>query len=384
MIERVYLDNLWTFVNFEWRPGSLAILMGANGSGKTNLAVALRDVQAFLLGQASTVDAFDEHTRTRWEKQRREQTIEIDVRDDGGSYRYRLVVEHHAPGKNRIASETLHHDDRLLIEFVGGELRLFRDDGSAGPRLQAKETRSAVGAIEPGDDDRRLAWFKEWILKLWLVEPDPRAMSARVERKAAGWLAPDLANFGAWYLKTLSAKPGSIFKATAALGTVLPGFLDLHDEAGYLHARFGDDSASDSFRFDELSEGQRMLIALYVLRYAVAGPRKTLLIDEPDNYVSLREIQPWVTEMTDLALAKGGPQILDHQPPPGDPRSPRQGLRLALLPGRHRADPRRAFPARRRDGPGRDRRARVGRCLKACRPSCSAKACRTGSSCAGC
>jgi len=316
VIERVYLDNLWTFVNFEWRPGSLAILMGANGSGKTGLADALRGLQAFLLGQESSIDAFDETTRTRWEKQRREQTIEVDVRGNGGTYRYRLVVEHHAPGKNRVASESLHHDDRLLVEFVGGELRLFRDDGSAGPRFQAKETRSGVGAIEPGNDDCRLTWFKEWILKLWFVQPDPRAMDARVERKVAGWLAPDLANFGAWYLKTLSTKPGSMFKATAALGAVLPGFLDLHDEAGYLHAHFGDDAASESFRFDELSDGQRMLIALYVLRYAVAGPGKTLLLDEPDNYVSLREIQPWVTEMMDLALAKGGPQIwiISHHP----------------------------------------------------------------------
>ena len=316
MIERVYLDNLWTFVNFEWRPGSLAILMGANASGKTALAEALRELQAFLLGEASSVDAFGETTRTRWEKQRREQTLELDVRGNGGSYRYRLVVEHREAGKNRVASESLHHDDRPLVEFVGGELRLFRDDGSAGPRFQARETRSGVGAVEPGDGDRLLTWFKEWILKLWLLRPDPRAMSARVERKAAGWLAPDLANFGAWYLKTLSAKPGSMFKATAVLGKVLPGFLELHEDGGYLHARFGDDAASESFRFDELSDGQRMLIALYVLRYAVAGPGKTLMIDEPDNYVSLREIQPWLTEMTDLATSKGGPQIwiISHHP----------------------------------------------------------------------
>jgi len=97
---------------------------------------------------------------------------------------------------------------------------------------------------------------------------------------------------------------------------VLPGFLELHEHNGYLHARFGDESANQSFRFDELSDGQRALIALYVLRWAVAGPGKTLVLDEPDNYVSLREIQPWLTEMTDLALGKGGPQlwIISHHP----------------------------------------------------------------------
>ncbi|WP_437819787.1 AAA family ATPase [Sorangium sp. So ce1078] len=317
MIERVYLDNIRTFVNFEWRPGPLAILLGANGAGKTALLDTLRGLQAFLLGESSSVEALDETSRTRWD-QRREQTLELDVRGNGGLYRYRLVVEHleREPGKNRVTSESLHHDGKLLVEFVGGELRLFRDDGSAGPHFKAKETRSGVGAVEPGDDGRRLMWFKQWAAQIWLLRPDPRAMSARVERAAAEWLAADLSNFAAWYLRSLAAKPGSMFKASAALGKVLPGFLELHEHLGHLQARFGDDAASVSFRFDELSDGQRALIALYVLRHAVAGPGKALAIDEPDNYVSLREIQPWLTEMTDLALGKSGPQIwmISHHP----------------------------------------------------------------------
>jgi predicted ATPase len=317
VIERVYLDNIRTFVNFEWRPGPLAILLGPNGAGKTALLDALRSAQALLAGDASSTEAFPETSRTRWDR-RREQTIELHVRGNGGVYRYRLTIEHdeREPGKNRVSLETLHYDGKLLVELAGGELQLFRDDGSAGSRLKVKETRSGVGAVEPADDNRLLAWFKEWIWELWLLRPDPRAMSARVRRARADWLAPDLSNFGAWYLRRLALKPGSIFKATGALGKVLPGFLELHERFGDLYARFGDDAASESFSFDELSDGQRALIALYVLRHAVAGPGKTLVIDEPDNYVSLREIQPWLTEIMDLALATNGPQVwlISHHP----------------------------------------------------------------------
>jgi predicted ATPase len=317
VIERVYLDNIRTFVNFEWRPGPLAILLGANGTGKTALLDGLRQVQAFLRGEASSVEAFGDDSRTRWDK-RREQTIELDVRGNGGLYRYRLVLEHHEreAGKTWIASESLRFGDKLLVEFEGGELRLFRDDGGAGTRFKAKVTRSGVGAVEPGSDNQLLAWFHQWLLKLWLLRPDPRAMVARAKSADADWLTYELCNFGAWYLRYLTVKPGSMFKATAAIGKVLPGFLELHEQQGLLYARFGDDSASETFRFDELSDGQRALIALYVLRHAVAGPGKTLVIDEPDNYVSLREIQPWLTEMTDLALSKGGPQvwIISHHP----------------------------------------------------------------------
>jgi predicted ATPase len=317
VIERVYLDNIRTFVNFEWRPGSLAILLGPNGAGKTALLDALHELQHLLLGEASSAEAFDEMSVTRWDR-RREQTIELDVRGHGGLYRYRLVIEHdeRQPGKNRIASERLRYDDRSLLELEGGELRLFRDDGRTGPRLKARANRSGIGAIEPGDEAGLLAWFQDWLLHLWALRPDPRAMNERVERMAADWLDRDLSNFGAWYLRSLATKPGSMFKAMADLGAVLPGFLELHERSGYLYARFGDDSASASFRFDELSDGQRALIALYVVRHVVAEPGNTLVVDEPDNYVSLREIQPWLTEMTDLALAKDGPQvwIISHHP----------------------------------------------------------------------
>lgn len=318
MIERVYLDNIWSHVNFEWKPGSLAILMGANGAGKTSLLDALKNLQSFVLGEMSSIEAFDRSSRTRWEKQRREQTIELDVRGNGGLYRYRVVVEHDARtlGKNRVAFETLRFDDKPLVEFVDGKLSVFSDDGSRSAHFPAKATRSAVGAIDASGDDRFLLWFKEWLLHLWLLKPDPRAMNPQLEPGKEVWLEANLSNFASFYLRNLATKPGSMFKATAALGKVLPGFLELHEEQGYLHARFGDDSASETYRFDELSDGQRALIALYVLRHAVAGPGKTLVIDEPDNYISLREIQPWLMEVTDLALTTGGPQvwIISHHP----------------------------------------------------------------------
>jgi hypothetical protein len=292
--------------------------MGSNGSGKSNLVNSLNYVQKFVMGNWSSIKAFGASTRTRWEKQRREQTIELDVRGNGGLYRYRLVIEHdeREPGKNRISSESLRHEDKPIVEFVNGEIRIFREDGTVGPQFPAKSTRSAIGALDPGTGDRLLTWFKEWISNVWLLNPDPRDMSAQIEPGNDGWLVSNLANFASWYLRSLTIRPALIFKATAALEKVLPGFLELRAEQGYLCARFGDDSTSETYRFDELSDGQRALIALYVVRHALVGPGNTLVIDEPENYVSLREIQPWLTEMTDLALSTGGPQIwiISHHP----------------------------------------------------------------------
>ncbi len=45
-----------------------------------------------------------------------------------------------------------------------------------------------------------------------------------------------------------------------------------------------------------------MLIALYTLLYAVCTDRNrkyTLCLDEPENFLALQEIQPWLTELYD-------------------------------------------------------------------------------------
>lgn len=316
MIERIYLDNIRTFENFEWRPGPLALLLGDNGSGKTALLDTLRGLQAFLMGDASSHESFGESTLTRW-SQRREQVVELDLRDNDALYHYRVVIEHpdDESGASRVRSEELTCDGRRLVELGNGLLRVHRGEGDA-PYFQFKTTRSGIGAVEPMKTDRQLIWFKQWVARLWLLRPDPRAMSARLEATGADWLAPDLANFGSWYLRQLGGRPQAIFRAMEALGKVLGGFIELHERDGHLFARFGDEKVSSSFRLDELSDGQRALIALYVLRYVVVGPGRTLLADEPDNYVALREIQPWLSELTELALTRGGPQVwlISHHP----------------------------------------------------------------------
>jgi len=49
-----------------------------------------------------------------------------------------------------------------------------------------------------------------------------------------------------------------------------------------------------SFAISELSEGQRCLLVLYMILSFVIARGDTVFIDEPDNFIALREIQPWL------------------------------------------------------------------------------------------
>jgi predicted ATPase len=59
---------------------------------------------------------------------------------------------------------------------------------------------------------------------------------------------------------------------------------------------------NSQYRFHELSDGQRTLVVLYALIHFTRGQDFTLCIDEPENFVSLPEIQPWLNTLYDFCL----------------------------------------------------------------------------------
>ena len=113
------------------------------------------------------------------------------------------------------------------------------------------------------------------------------------------------------------------------LKEVLPGFDSLSmvesgESARVLKAAFhslAGDQRLNRYSFGQLSDGQRFLVALYSLLHLVEddrlaeGHRRSLFIDEPDNYLSLREVQPWLAQVVDAcgeALEQA--VIISHHP----------------------------------------------------------------------
>ena len=114
-----------------------------------------------------------------------------------------------------------------------------------------------------------------------------------------------LENYTSWY-RYISQDQGLTFELISALKSVLEGFDYFRFEAyGEKHRLLKiyfrhDADISIGYTYNELSDGQRMLIALYSLLYAArANPEfdYTLLIDEPGNFLALPEIQPWLSEL---------------------------------------------------------------------------------------
>ena len=325
MINHLYIDNYRCFTNFEWKPGVLSLLLGDNGSGKSSLFDIVETVRDFVNRVTKTEDAFPENTLTAWDK-RQEQTFEIGISGDDGQYTYRLVIEHNLDLKrNRVKYENLIYNEIVLCKFENKEVHLYRDDGSKGPVFPRDWSYSAIGTIPESRDNQRLTWFRKRLERVYVLSPVPSAMVETSERED---IFPDrqLPNYVSWlrYLSNDLAFPNRLVEQ---LRNVLDGFESMQfqpvsETAKALRFVFDYSESNGSrskqafpVRFDRLSDGQRCLAALYTGLLVAEDAECSFLWDEPDNYVSLREIQPWLTGVRDLAEEKGRQCILiSHHP----------------------------------------------------------------------
>ncbi|MEW5723463.1 MAG: ATP-binding protein [Thermodesulfobacteriota bacterium] len=320
MLKRLYANNYRCLVNFEINFNELTLLVGPNGGGKSTLFDLLFGIRRLLVDNARIGEVFPPDDFTAWVKQN-EQSFELDVQGESGLFSYKLVIGYTPDRrKQRIELERLHHEGQPLFEFAKGDVQLHHDDHTPGPKYPFDWTISALATIIPRPDNKKLTWFKNWIAKLFIVSLDPKAMTSETEEESA-WFDQDGANFASWYRFISQEHQDKVFQLTEQLRDTIPGFhaLKLEQAGNYriLKAGFsGDENATPIyFDFEKLSDGQRVMIVLYALLLGLRDLGHTVFMDEPDNYLALPEIQPWLMELYDVC-GEGFPQavLISHHP----------------------------------------------------------------------
>jgi predicted ATPase len=324
MLTRLYVDNFRALVNNELRLARRSLLMGPNGTGKSTFGDVLIALQLALFGRGKTDDVFSAGTLTRWQNVPR-QRFEIGATGPDGEYQFELVVDHRSTAsadqpRTRIVRETLTIHSRPLFHFQDGVVRLYRDDHSAGPEYPFDWTRSALGTIAPRHDNQKLTWFLRWFQGLTVLRPNPPQMEDLVERDDF-MLVVSAQNFAAWYHAASSGDKRRDRLLHDSLADILPGFDALNFESAgpnrwLLRADFSLPAEKPMpLRLAELSDGQRALILLYAVLYFLLHAGRTVFLDEPDNYLALEEIQPWLLSATDIVDGGAGQLVLvSHHP----------------------------------------------------------------------
>ena len=333
MIRRFYADNFRCLVNFELELEELNVFLGANGTGKSSVFDVLWKIQRLVYRGRKVDEVFRRRDLSHlYAGNHRNdvgdhmsggvrQKIELDLDIGGHSYRYRLSIGHREPGKMRIDKEILLCDERPLFEFRIGEAQLYRDDWSKGPKYPFDWMQSGLAALHERPENQKLSRFKRELAMWTIVRPCPPIFEeeARTEDE---FLTKAMTNFVAWYRRISPERLGAAVDLLGDLRDVLPSFESLSliatgEDARALEAVFKRPHERSRYRLGQLSDGQRALIALYSLLHFCdgGGGRASLFIDEPDNYISLREVQPWVAALSE-ALGDTLEQavIISHHP----------------------------------------------------------------------
>lgn len=319
MLKRIFADNFRALVNFEFRPGPLSLLLGGNGSGKTSVFDVLGNLRDLIVIGRPASELFS-HSRTRWDT-RDVQRFELDVQNMDGTYHYVLEIEHpeETQGKPFIHLETVTLDGSVLYQLSAGEVQLNREDG--GVLFPFRSDQSFLPNLDlPGARSlARLARFKQLIARVSLVQPNPFSVeSTSIQDQAS--LARNGSNFASFFSHLNSERPEVRTELENRLSEALPGFRNLLfrriGDAKQLLAAFSDaKNLSVDYNFSELSEGQRVLAILYAAVCGLAHEGEVLCFDEPDNFVALAEIQPWLQVLRDTLEARGGQaMIISHHP----------------------------------------------------------------------
>ena len=304
MLKRLYIDNYKCLTNFEIRFEELTLLLGPNGCGKSAIFEVVGKLRDFIRGDARVGELFPSTDLTHWST-KPEQHFELEIDISGGRCLYRLVIEHKPEIRfARVMREELLFDDKPLFVFENGNVQLYRDDHSEGPRYSFDWMRSGLAPVAERADYTRLCLFRDQVRRFVTLSLEPKRMRSGSDfdadmRSSGG------ENFVSWYQGRLQEDPRRILDAMDQLSVVLPGFVDLRlvqkgSDYRELQVEFSSVPVESSsiYRFDQLSDGQRALIVLYLLLFADDTGR-TLFLDEPDNYVTLPELQPWFAELED-------------------------------------------------------------------------------------
>jgi predicted ATPase len=322
MLKRIYLDNYKCFTAFTIEFGQLNLLLGKNGTGKSSVLDFLRNLQAFITDRQPLQTVFPESTMTKWDN-RDMQQLELFTEMRGIEFSYKLRVKHdkEASGKSLILREELAANDETVFEFAEGRIRFRQSDGTWQSNIPADVRYSGIATLAPTNASMELSGFLRQIEDQRIIRRlDPFEM--KTESTGHSWnITGSSRQFSDWYASLALERYLTVQKVTEMLKEVLQGFQYLGVQSTgegrrSLVAAFRHGTAADeiTYKLYELSEGQRQLIFLYTLLATSAdGPTA---IDEPENFVSMQEIQPLILSIMDSLDDESDSQwiIISHHP----------------------------------------------------------------------
>lgn len=324
MITRLYVHNFRCLVAFKTEFECFGVLCGPNGAGKSSVFDALRFIRNLATGDATFGGNREQDVSrlefTNWLKSD-VQEFEIGVTCDKLKFEYVLHIQQVSDSEiPRIVKEQATCDGRPLFERDLKGVKIKRRDGTQAAFFPLDWHQTALASIQPEGHLNELERLQLAMENLHIIRPNPRGMERESKAESK---RPDLpfTALTSWY-RSLSQDLEWAIALRDLLQEVWPDFrtlklVDVGLNTKALQLRFSGTQKEDmgDLFFEQLSDGEKSLIGLYIVRAALAtGAAQTVFIDEPDNYVGLPELQPWVLSLRELLDENHQAILISHHP----------------------------------------------------------------------
>ena len=299
--------------------GSTSLLLGLNGSGKSSIFQVLRKLNGFVALQMPTRDLFFAFEATRWSHSK-DQKFGVDFEYQNHHYQYQLVIQFDRNEIPSVHSEILRVNGEQIVKFANEKVELAGESP-----YPLEPNRSAISSIPDSYGLDHLKTFRQLLHRILVVQVVPPAMEGTSSEETV-YLWPDARNWVSWY-RFSSQDQSYIIELKDYLASIFPGFSHFQfvdiglDSTGknskglLLNFVTPQDASKTGYTFAELSDGQRALIALYAILVHARREGYVLCLDEPENFLTLAEIQPWLVELYD-SCSEGKLQaiLISHHP----------------------------------------------------------------------
>ena len=228
MLNRIYIDNFRSLVNFEISFDSINLFLGANGSGKSTVFDAINRVKDLISGVFKAESLFYTFDCCRWQISK-VHSFEIEIDGNGGKYKYELSINYNEQQKAFIAHEQLLFNNQPLLKFELGSAYIYDDNHVEISRISYFDSsQSFLSLLPPTNTNKKLTWFRTRILRLIVIQITPSLMNGTSEQEHS-YIHPRMENYVSWY-RYISQDQGKIFELTNVLRDVLDKFMSFKFE----------------------------------------------------------------------------------------------------------------------------------------------------------
>lgn len=319
-LRRFYANNYKTLVNFEVKFEDLTVIAGPNGSGKSNFLDALKGVLDYAVQDVALPTAFGGNISPLvgdGDDPELSVTVGLEVGVEPDVFEYRLDFGTHPSDPRRAwrLQEAVSASGSEQLTFSAGHgVRWVRPEGDVRFEVGQNSILALANTVPLAAVAKRALGAIQ-ILRLVPSGLEERT-SGSVHRLLAGG-----ENFFQYLRHVLGSQASSRAFVEMLRYTSLPNltdfrFVELPDQSAIPYFDFeADGSFAGSFAPQALSDGQRALIILNTLLWHMQEHPGVLLIDEPENFLSVAEIQPLLFRMLDATEEQDSQFVLiTHHP----------------------------------------------------------------------